>query len=530
MNISVFETITVEDGVLADRDFPTGVIGIVCRGQEVTRNIVRSSVRIENILSRQVDTCTFTVKQYGSFTFIPAVGNEVKIFNGADKIFAGNIVEINQTSQDYAIIEYSVKCNDYGRQLDRYLINDTFESKTVAQIINSIVDDKGLGSEGFTTSGVTLDDFISYVGFKYEPLSSVLNQLADILNADWYVDYNRVIHFFGRDDDDAPFGLTDSDGSYIFDSLKIRRDNTQIKNVVYVRGGEFLGDTFTTQYISDGTQNVYPLPYRYEDIRVSVTGTVWDGGVDGTDNILGVDYIWNKIEKFIRFRGDRVPSNTSTVRVSGQPFIPVIVKLKDQRSITTMMTAEGGSGQYEHVVIDPSINSKEGARERARAELDSYKDTLSEGGFATYNTGLRAGQRIHVDSDAHGIDEHFIINKVIFNPWTENDFMYDVSFVTTKSFGIIDFLRSLITKEKKNIIINDNEILDTAESLEETLTIAETSVAMYTAHNSQTETMTMVETTVTAQSLNYPVYFVLGPLAPPTGHNRVFIVSNSYLS
>lgn len=503
-------------------------IQVYINGQDVTKTILKNSLKIENILTRQVDRCVFTIQKLtsGTMTYVPTIGREVTVYHGDTKVFAGNIVKVNLTADDFKIIRYNVECNDYGRRLDRYLISDTWSSTSIETIINSIVADKGLGSEGFTTNNVVAPTVLSSIAFNYEPFSTVLTKLADLVNYDWYVDYDKDIHFFAKDENQSPFDLEDDTGTFIFNTLKITKDNSQIRNVIYVRGGEYLGSNFTSEFISDGTQNVYALPYRYDSLRLSVTGEVFDGGVDGVDIANNFDYMWNKDEKFVRFRGDRIPNASSNIRISGEPFLPVRTKVRDSVSIADMASAEGGSGVYEHLVIDPTINSKEAARDRAKAELLSYSDTLNEGEFQTYRDGLKAGQQINITSAAYDLNEDFIINKVVATPWADG-FRYQVTLVTTKTMGVIEFLRNLLEKDRKDIVINENEILDVVESFDENITIVE-SVLAFLGQNVQEETITVSET-VTAQSLNYPTEFVLGDMTPPTGYKRIFILDQSHL-
>ena len=511
-------------------------IRININGVDKTSSIDRKSLKIDNILTRQIDRCKFIMRKYGNtHTYVPTVGREVTVYDGTTKVFGGNIVKITQRSRSYKLIEFEVECHDYGRQLDRYLINDSFENQTIADIIDYIITDKGLDTAGFTTNNVDCSHTVAYVGFKYETFSSVLTQLADLINYDWYVDYDKDIHFFAKDKTPAPFDIQDDNGSYIFESLVIRRDNSQVRNVIYVRGGEYLGDTFTSEYKSVNSggvqQNVFNLPYKYDALKVNVTGEIWDGGIDGVDVEGNYDYMWNNEEKFIKIRSDRIPSDGASIRVSGRPYLPVVVKLRDPDSIDSMVSAEGGTGEYEHIIIDKSIDSREGARERARAELEAYATTISEGEFSTYNSGLKAGMRIRINSSAHNIDEYYIINRVSYEPWTEDKFVYKVSLVTTKTYGIIDFLRGLTEKDKKKIVINEDEILDVVEAYDEIVSISETTTAS-TEHNLQGDAVNINETT-TAQSLNYNVQFVIGPYiwgGEGSGDTkRVFILNGSYL-
>jgi len=520
----------INETILISENTTTEIIAsgvqVYVDGTRVTRSIERSSLSVENILTRQVDRCKFTLRKYGTkHTFNPVNGNVVKVYNDGKQLFGGVIIKLVQRVEDYKILLFDIECEDYTRFLDRKLVADSFENKTITQILESINADY---LDGFTLNNAQgVNTNVSYIAFNYCSVSDAFTQLADLIGYDWYVDYDRDIHFFSKSAKTAPIDINDDDGSYLKGSLRIRRDNSQLRNKIYVRGGDYLADTLTSETISDGIQNVYPLPYRYEDLQVSVTGEVWDGGVDGVDAITPFDYLWNKDEKFIRFRGDRVPNDTSSIRMSGQPYLPVRVVMQDLGSITDTISAEGGNGIYEFLVVDNTINSKKGARERATEELNAYKTTLSEGQFATYKDGLQAGQRIRVNSDSHDLDEYFIINKVVARMYTDEALKYEVSLVTTKTLGIIEFLQGLLLKETKQIIINENEIIDLVYAKSESLTITEV-VETSKVHNPVSEAISVGEV-VTEQDLNYLIEFVLGPNTIPVGTKRTFYLDSGYL-
>jgi hypothetical protein len=317
---------------------------------------------------------------------------------------------------------------------------------------------------------------------------------------------------------------------YKRDSLVIRKDNRQVKNVIYVRGGEYLGDTLTATYISDGQQNVVPLTYKYDpnDIQVFVTGTQWNLGQEPTETPEVYDLLWNNEARLIRFhRAEKLPSNGSDMNVIGKPYLPVIVKVKDSYAVEWCQSVEGGTGEHEYLIVDKSIITKEAARERARAELLAYARSISDGEFVSYTHGFKAGQKIRVNSSNLGIDEYFVINKVSIKMFTPTTPMYSISLVSTRTFGIIDFLNKLLNKDRITVDINPNEITDTVESVDDELSLTET-VELSTSHNAMSDSLTLTEV-VTVQTLNYGIKFVYGPQTP-SGVNRIFILNGSRLA
>jgi hypothetical protein len=139
--------------------------------------------------------------------------------------------------------------------------------------------------------------------------------------------------------------------------------------------------------------------------------------------------------------------------------------------------------------------------------MKTYATTLTEGEFETLTTGLRAGQKILVNSTSRAINESYIINKVTLAQFDYQSFSYKISLITTKSFDLIDFLSRLLQGENKKIEINADEVIDLVENVDEAITMTET---------------------FTAQSLDYGVQFVAGP-QHPDGVKRVFCVNGSRL-
>jgi hypothetical protein len=494
-------------------------VQVLINSVDRTKKIDVSSLRVTNVLTQQIDTCSFSIKKYGDHTYTPDLGNTVVIYDDTVKIFAGRIAKIVKNSDTYGIIILEIEAYDYGKELNKRLVNKTYKDTTVNQIISDIISYYDLDDDGFTITNVDCDTTINYISFKFQEVGDCLKELAELSGFDWYVDPEKDIHFFKKGAKSAPFSITDNNGNLINNSLVIREDNTNLRNTIIVRGGDYLASTLSSTIVADGAQKIFNLGYRFgtADVSFTLTGGLVSYGREPRDtNPSLYDAMWNNDEKVLKFRDVRRPSINSELVVRGKPYLPCIIKLKDQESILDTISAEGGTGIHEYLIIDKSINSKEGARDRARAELYTYAQTLSEGEFRTYTSGLRAGQEITINSTLHGVNKTYIINKVQYEMWTHDEMVYSISLVTTKSFGIIEFLQGLLRREKKQIVVRADEELDEVDWAGEVITMSDT-VTGWIDKNKQTETITMADT-LTAQSMDYEVEFVLGPWTPtPTG-------------
>jgi len=479
-------------------------VSVTINGVDRTKQVSANTIQIQNILTRKRDTCDFEMVNRESDPFVPIVGMEVIVYLSSTKVFGGVITELEQSAE--VSIVWKVTCTDYTRLLDRRLVPDTFSNKTVNEIIASLKAD--YFPAGFTINNVDCSTVIKYIGFNYLPLSKCIEQLAELTDYDYYVDPDKDLHFFKAENNLAGIDIQDDNGTYIYDSLTIRKDNSQVRNSIIVRGGEYLGSTFTSIIQANGADAIYPLGYKYADFRATLTGRVLNVGIDYINDANLYDATYNFQEKIIRFRESRKPTIGSDLRVSGQPYLPVIVKAKSPVDIGTMSAQEGGDGVYEYLIVDKSIDSKEGARQRAYAEMKTYATTLTEGEFTTLDTTLRAGQKILVNSTTRGVNESYIINKVSLSQFTYDTFVFKVSLVTTKTFDFIDLLSKLLLRQNETIEVNPDEVIDLVEIVDETATITEV---------------------FTPQALDYAVEFVAGPQLP-SGTKRVFIVNGSPLA
>jgi len=492
---------------------------ITIAGIDRTKYIKWKSLRINNILTNQVDTCKFELKQKlrDGTTFSPINGSEVVVTHSGVKLFGGLILKIKNITDDFANVNFEIECIDYTRLLDAKLIAKDYQDMTVNDIIADINTNF---LTGFTINNVNCQTVIEYISFRYHTVSQAIKMLADATQFNWWIDYDKDIHFIANGVDMAPTDITDTNGTYEKDSLIIRNDNTQLRNVVFVRGGEYLGDTFTANYISDGTQNVFPLTYRYEaaDFKVTVTGTDQEVGQEPTEVPEQYDLLWNDEARLIRFhRASRLPSNGSAIKVAGRRFLPVIAKVKDSGAIVDTQSVEGGSGEHEYIIIDKSIISKEAARQRANAELLAYASSLVEGEFVTQTAGFEAGQQVKINSTQLNVNQNFIVSKVVRKMLTPDTPIYQITLITTRTYGIIEFFQDLLNKDKITLQISSNEITDTVESGTDELELTET-VKISTSHNPQTEALDLAET-LTAQSLDWPIEFVYHEQVP-TGFKR----------
>lgn len=420
---------------------------ITINGTDRTDHVIWPSLSKEDVINNQSDTLYFRARKYGSKTWKPVAGDEIEVLDGTTKIFAGVVVVVDEEMEGLSLL-YSVQCKDWTHYLDKIVV-ERFTDETVYEIIDYL---NTYYLDGFTITGVDCNIEIKTIAFNRITVAQCLQILADQLNYYWYVDYDKDIHFFSKNSESAPFSLDDNGGKYVFNSLRITDDISQIRNVVYVRGGETEESARSVNFTGDGNQKQYNLGYKFASKpTVTVGGVSQAVGVDFLDDEASFDCFWDYNQKYIRFK--TAPASSSSIVITGNPLVPIMIQTQDDASVAIY-------GAREYAITNKEISSKEEARQFAASQLESYANKLSSASFETYESGLRSGQVIRVQSDIRGIDEDYLIQRVTLSMRTPSDGIWRVELATMRTMGIISFLQKLLLDQDRKIEVSKNEILE----------------------------------------------------------------------
>lgn len=439
-------------------------------GVDRTSSVVFNSVRKTDNLNQKTDLLEFKVRKYGSLTYVPNLGDEVVVTKDGDTIFGGVVVRISEALRSPTILEYSIACNDYSQFLKRELVTERYENQTVADIIDDLI--ATYTTDGFTTTSVVGTVTLGSISFNRLNVADCLQKLADALSYVWYVDYDKDIHFFPRNTEEGE-AISDISGNYVYDSLEITEDLTQVRNVVLVQGGERESETPRTELFSgDATRTTFALANKYASLPdVEVGGVAQTVGVEFLDDDASFDCMWNFNEKYIRFTAGNTPGlGTNNIEVSGIYLYPIVVNILNNASIAEF-------GRYEFAITDRSIRSQDEAVCRALAELQSYQNELYEGSFRTYQDGFRSGQIVSITSSQRAKSIDVVVQSVTarMRDPIGTAFEYEVRFATLKSVGIIEYLQAQL--RSKEVIVDDQETLLNLHDLTDGVAISDTLAA-----------------------------------------------------
>lgn len=441
-------------------------IRVDLNGSNISSSVSWRNLLLVQVLTKEVDRLTFTILNTAGKS-IPEVDDEIALYDGATKIFGGVVVEKNDKVVGGVLTGYEFQCKDYSQYLDRQLVTKNYTDTAAHEVVIDIID---TFTSGFTTTAVVSSSpKLHSAKFSYEQVTRCLTQIADQIGFDWYVDYNKVIHFFDAESVAAPFSLTDTSDNFDYKSFQQNASILQLRNSVYVRGSEYKKPISSADaldvYIADGTQKVFPMAFQYDDLSVTKNGVLQIIGSDQQDDPSGVDVLYNFKEKFLRF--ETAPTAGTLIRAYGNAFIPIIAKVRDNTSIATY-------GEYQAAVIDKSITSVGEAQSRAKAELRKFSSTVHEASFTTKTSGLQVGMSLNVNIVSRGINRTFKINRIQAKATKNNVLEYTVYLIASGQVSLVDMMVELLSKSQKEQQVNANDVLQRLETFIENLSLADT--------------------------------------------------------
>jgi hypothetical protein len=416
-------------------------------GVDRTSLIQFGSLRIADQVNQATDTADFIIEEYGTQTFRPEPGAEVTIERDGELIYGGVIIAVEQ-GESNGFIQHDVSCKDYSHYFDSKIVNERYENMTVTEVIESLVTEY---APDFTTDHVECPLEITSISFSDLTPTQCLEKLSRLTGYAWYIDYEKDVHFFARiGGEAAPFSISPDDGNVIQGTLTVRRDLSQVRNRIKVRGGEAIAESITEKLAGDGERLQFPLSNKFSEApTVIVNGVTKTVGVEYLDDDADFQLMWSYQEKYLRFTAGNTPPvptgpATTNIFVTGLPLRPIVVQVQDPASIDELGRV------YEYSVRNDSLKTRDEAIAYGSADLKAYADAVSEGSFETYTPGLRSGQTISISLPDRGIEEDFLIQSVNFAQIAQETYIWRVRIATMRTMSLIDLLQSLLLKEAVN--------------------------------------------------------------------------------
>ncbi len=439
-------------------------------GVDKTTLIKFGSLSYNDQINNKVDTARFTIQRHAGQSFIPVINDDFEIWNNLVLEMSGKIVGVTESldEDNHNLLSYDCTCKDNVQDFDRRIVIERFDNMTVEAIGAQLIADY---APGFTSVNFNCDIFVTTIVFNNMQLSEAIQKLANVTNYSWYIHPTKDVHFFAKNEEVSPFNITDTSANYIYTTLELTTDLSQIKNRVRVTGGEAETNVRTETMSGTGSKKQYPLANKFARKPVVTVGGVTKAvGVEYLDDETLFDVMWDFNQKYLRFKDTTIPaSGVDNITATENPLKKIVVQVDDPASIAKY-------GEYEFSKEMKTIKSTDEAIKLAQAELRAYSDNIREGSFTTYEPGLRSGQTININSALRGINEDYLIQRVTFSQVSATLSKYKVEVATLKTLNLIDILQQLLQKEE--VDEGETETLLTFISFTDTATASDLFVSI----------------------------------------------------
>lgn len=350
----------------------------------------------------------------GTLPAVPQGGEIIQLYRDDTLEYAGRIASVLQ-SQPLTVdnLQYKLTCVDFTVDLDRHLYYYQFESGSAGTMVRLLM---SLVGSGFTSNNVDDGPLVGGVFLNYDTPSNLITQVAQSIQYNWYVDYNKDLNFFFIQARPAPVSTIDLDAdTTTYFNAEIEEHWDQVKNVIYLTGAKVRSlnqDRITA--MGDGQKKFFALgypPWSYDTITVTVDGinqTILRDNIDGQagdgKGAQGQAYVCLD-NHGVRFPDNSPPGTDKPVEINYNYAIDPVIIMEDADSIATMATRESygayqSDGRHEFKFYVPDLRVDDGSviADYGNLLLNRYANPIYTMRFDSWVQGWKPGQTFSVVS------------------------------------------------------------------------------------------------------------------------------------
>lgn len=350
------------------------------------------------------DTCTIPLVV--SDGYVPHRGERIVALFGNVRWWAGLVHDIDlaftaQKRNDYVSI--MVRGVDLSALADRITVNEVYQNKTAGEIIRHIIS-KYLAADGITDGGVHDGPSLQKVVFARRSAADCFDQVAALTGYHWTVDQFAVMQFFPKFASLAPFDINHT--TAVFRDARVSKTLADYRNVQYAIGGQGITLPITEFFEGDDIARTFPTAYPLAQLLgVTVNGAAQTLGIRSVDDAGSKQWFWNANQQginqdpsqpLLKAKTATTPADRLAITYTGF-YGPVTTKLVDAPGIAARQAIEGGSGRYEVVDQDSSLDGLEVTVAKARGDLRRFGSLDDQVDFETDRVGLAIGQTVTVN-------------------------------------------------------------------------------------------------------------------------------------
>ncbi len=390
---------------------------------DITAYAKLETVKVNSVITSQIDTAGFKIRFSGSEVDIDEK-REVLIHLAGDvttKYFGGYVTLLDgKTVGPEKVLQ--VDCQDYTCLLETTKVNRIYLASTDQAIIQALFSTYLPEIDTATYVGASLTH--DRIAFGHDKtLRQVMDELSDASGWDWYVDYDKKLHYFDPSTAGAAsFSLSsspDNVNSFGYWGFEHSEDATKIANRVTVGGGVYRSAGTSFYLGSDGLTDLI-LPYPLHAPAGATAISVWRN--DGTEAVpvwtaltVGAGNV-QKIEDYdclhyasppkLAFAVPPRPYNTNAVKIYASYEAPILVT-------QTSATSYALYGKYyDEYVSDAAVDNIPQAIQKAQGVLLDRALAKESISLKMAHDGLSSGQRLTIVNATHGVNAAYIVRAV----------------------------------------------------------------------------------------------------------------------
>lgn len=457
-----------------------GDLSLTIAGVEISDKVAENSIKISDNLGQR-KTCQFTITD-PSNDYRPDEGDRVFITFDGDIEYGGTIetIEASIISFTPPCAQINITVVDFTQLADRHLVTDVFEApgQVAGDIVNAFLSEY-LAVEGVTAGLIESGPTVAKITYNYMMLSTAMNELAAQTGMVWYIDANLKLNFHAQDSVPAPLDLTDN--LAIFRNFKVQKSRSAYLNRQYVVGGVGQTESRTESFVGDSLRKTFSLAFPVALVPTSITvNTVPKTiGIRGVDT--GFDWYWNVNDNTITQDDNAAPLLlTDTLAITYIGLFPLLVVGENLGEITARAAVEGGSGVYEAVESDPTIDTIDLATQRVDGLLARYAQMMPMASYEIDYIGLASGQVQNIDLTDEKVDDAFLITSMVTQYLNSPGIWRTQIKCTSGQFlgSWVEFFRSLFA-DNGGLSIRENEQVNKLQSEDENLALTDSVGLLY---------------------------------------------------
>ena len=309
---------------------------------------------------------------------VPLSLSSCVIEDDSGTLFSGIVESVQSPSfrGGKEVKRYRLTLTSFERIFQNRVISDAFENKYTHEIVQSLFDSY-ISSEGITLGAIS-ESVQQYKNFNYSfsKLSDILEELADDINASYYVSPDKKFYFVTRDAFtlvDMPEGVT---------GLQIDDDSGDVRTVQIVTGASEETSAQTEQTFWLENQSAWVLGYQIS----SVTGFTIEGiiagfglkGVDEGDTDVTFLYEPGSNSVTVNTNATTKPATGDNVVIVYKGYYDIVVTNSNDALKESIAHLSGTSGLIEEVYTDETIDNYQDAETKANSLLQQYGERQKE--------------------------------------------------------------------------------------------------------------------------------------------------------